>query len=562
MQQIRMTPNSQKIIPFNKGINENLSALELGASELYQCVNYELADGNYAGLRLGDGYEIYDGTALASETPVIKDDDGIVTDSTAREAVAALITAPNTSGAPILAVFEFNDFVWAITSKDTDSDRHYLYRADPTGWTEVSEIDTADHLATGTHTQIYKYYKGRFANYDTNHEVLVFANGLSKPFILKGDGTVVPIDAGGLLPSDALFSGTNVYPTIAVIWNQRLILAYPEGNLFFDQPGGDPTDSSNWDPSVASAGTIYLEDEITNLLIAPSSCIIFCTHLIKALKQSNVDLATGVDFIVDTYSDRSGAIWNTAQRVLGTILFCDDRGISTLETTSAYGDFSANVISKNAQRTYESGRDNIIGAIVNRDRNQYKICSDNGKGIVVTFKADKTVKGMTTFSYPDFPYCGYECKWIGGVDGNVYKLHDGAQSFNLAPIVASFNTSYFTYNTPTNFKTFKRGLLELTADRGTAINFKPIFDYQASTTPKAFEESLDTSDYTVGGIWGPEGDPWGIFYWQGAAESREWIYFPGIGANMSLNFYTSTRYYTPHVFHNIIISYAQRSMDF
>jgi len=560
MQQIRMTPNSQKIIPFNKGINESLSALELGASELYSCVNYELADGNYAGLRLVDGYEIYDGTALASETPVIKGTDGIVTDSSAREAASALITSPNGTN-PILAVFEFNEFVWAITAKSSDLDRHYLYRADPTGWTEVSEIEPAS-LAIGTHTQIYKYYKARFANYDTNHEVMVFANGLSKPFILKGDGSIDIIDADGLLPSDTLFSGTIVYPTIAIVWNQRLILAYPDGNLFFHQPGGDPTDSTKWDPSIASAGTLYFEDEITNLLVAPSSCIVFCTHMIKALKQSNVDLATGVDFIVDTYSDRSGAIWNTAQRVLGTVLFCDDRGISTLETTAAYGDFSANVISKNAQRSYEDGRDNIIGAVINRERNQYKICSNTGKGLIVTFKADKTVKGMTTFSYPDTPYCGYECKWIGGEDGKVYKIHEGAQSFNLQPIVASFNTSYFTYNTPTNFKTFKRGLLELTADRGTAINFVPIFDYQAGTTPKAFSEELDTSLYTVGGIWGPEGDPWGTFYWQGSAESREWIYFTGIGANMSLNFSTSTRYYTPHVFHNIIVTYVQRSMDF
>jgi len=70
MRNISFAAQSQKIIPFNKGVNEEKSALELGASELTDCINYEIADGTYSGLQLTDGYEIYDGTPLASDTEV------------------------------------------------------------------------------------------------------------------------------------------------------------------------------------------------------------------------------------------------------------------------------------------------------------------------------------------------------------------------------------------------------------------------------------------------------------------------------------------------------------
>ena len=56
--------------------------------------------------------------------------------------------------------------------------------------------------------------------------------------------------------------------------------------------------------------------------------------------------------------------------------------------------------------------------------------------------------------------------------------------------------------------------------------------------------------------------PGGTFYWGGAAVDREWIYFPGIAANMSLAFNTKDRFHSQHVFHNIIVSYTQRSEDF
>lgn len=600
--------NSNKVIPFNKGVNEEKSLLEQGASELSQCKNYELTDGIYAGLRVVDGYEPYDGTALPSETAVYKHSStnqmilsgedvscesadilyptwsGAYASCTALEdgyyftapedgdanriAATAAIDPPNATDAPVLAVFEYAGFTWAIKALGTDSNRHYLYRADPTGWTSIQEIDTATHLAVGTSTQQYMYYKGRLAEFNANEECMVFANGLSKPFMLHYSGgttTLTMIDAGGFLPSDTLFSGTNSYPTIPAIWNQRVFLAYPDGNLFFNQPGADPTisapaEDNSWDPLYASAGTIYFEDEITNLLVAPSGMVAFCEHMTKILKLTNVDPATGVDFVADTFSDRSGAIWNTARRVLGTIIFCDDRGVSTLETTAAYGDFSANVISKNIQNTYETNKDNIIGAMVNRERNQYKVAFNDGTGFIVTFKADKSLKGITTFDYPDVPYSFYECTWIGGLDGYVYKLHEGAESFNLAEIESSFRTSYFTYNTPDQFKQFKRMLFELNAERGTTISVRNIYDYGSGYTPSAYQESLDTSNFYNTAVWGDE--TWGYFVWGGTAQDRDFVYSFGIGVNMSIYVYSSSKYFSPHVIHNVMVSYSQRSTNF
>ncbi len=563
---------SNKSIPFNKGINQNQSALELGSSELYNCVNYELADGEYSGLSLINGYERYDGTPLASDTQVTFHSDGtMVLDGdelegggtatedgdTDRLAIKDTIIMPPGTG-PILGIFEYQDKLWAIRNDGTNDVIYWvaLDGTNPTKWGDSDTLNTTV-LPPNNPNNTYQYSVGRIQSTHTNEEVVVLCNGLQEAKILHYDGAtatinIVPQDGASALPDAA-------YPQIPLIWDQRLFLSYEKGNLFFSGPGADIRDNNSWDACTTTAGVKYYEDEITNLIAAPTSLVVFCEHQIHSLKRTNADPSTLLYYIFETHSARSGAIWNTAQRILGTILFCDDRGISTLATTDAYGDFDANTISKNIQATYLANIGSILGATVDREKNQYKVFSTTG-GLIVTFINKERLKGITTYTYDIDTHCIYEGKWIGAEDGFVHKVHKDANSFDCRNIEAQIDTSFFTYNSPSRFKMFKRLLFEMQADQGTELRVKVSFDYQGLHTPTTKTEELATGAFFSGDTWGS--GIWGTFIWGAAIENQGYHYITGIGTNMSISIATIDKYHRQSVFHNVQVSYSQKSYDF
>jgi len=572
---------SSKIIALNRGINESKSDLQLSPSELSYSSNYMLTDGNTSGLTLVDGYEWYDGTTLASGTAVEKHNDGslilqgdaldgggVATEDgdTARKVSRDAIIEPPGEG-PILSLFEYNDKLFAIRQQETTllNRIHWvaLDESEVTGWPNTPIDITGAVGLPDNPTNIYKIHKGRFANYNGNEKVVVLCNGISEAMVLYDDGATVTVDAvsSTYLPS--------TFPYICSIWNQRLLLAYPDGQAYYHQPGSDPTDTANWDPAIASAGVINLEDTISNFLVTPSSFFIFCDNMIKYLHQlDSYDSALDVDFVVKTFSGYSGAIWDTAQRIFGNVLFCDDRGISSLSTTDAYGDFKASIISRAIQSTYEKNKNYIIGAAVNRKYNQYNLYYNIDNKTVahsITFSAEGMednklpIKGATTINYLNEFTTGYESEWFGGADGYVYKAWKGAQSFNCEYIVASFTTSFYSYRSSTSFKAFKRLLFELSADPGTDIHTRCYYDYNVSTTPRGYIESFDSETYALPAPWATE--DWSSFRWGGSNAEREFVYLYGIGTNMAVSVACKDKYHDPNTIHNFTTQYSLRAMD-
>jgi len=551
---------SNKAITFNKGINKELSALELGASELSIADNFELVDGTYSGLKTVDGYERFDGTSLASSTDVSWNvEDNTLDDDADRIAVRdAIIEVPGVG--PVLAVFEYKDKLWAIRQEASTLVNKLYYcdsnGDDSAGWGDSLTIGTAVGTPANK-TGVYKYAIGRMQFTHENNKIVVLCNGTTNAFVLHMDD----LGAATLTEIVSATLPAGYFPIIPEIWDQRLFLSFIEGNLFNSSPGIDLFGAS--DPfntaTYQGAGATYMESEITNLLVMPSALVVFCEDQIKALKVAPIATSSDPGYSIDTYSQRSGALWNTAQRILGMALYCDDRGISTLATAEAYGDFNAATITKKVQSVYLTIKESIIGAHVDREKNQYKVYTPTG-GLIVTFKEKYETKGITTFSILDPIHCGFETSWIGGESGYVYKVWDGATSFDCEPIVTEFQTSYFTYNSPSRFKTFKRLLFEMQADRGSQVWIKVTFDYASSNTPSANEMLIDTSSAIDVSHWGSA--EWGSFTWGSATEFQGYQYIAGIGTNMAIHVRTHHLYYTPTIFHNVQTTYSQRSFDF
>lgn len=531
-------PVRDLIIPFNRGLNQQVSTLELGPSELFSVLNYEMAGGLYSGLRSISGYERYDGTALASETPVIwTDEEETESDDTARLAARDAILEVPGSG-PVLAVFSYNGAEYAIR---WNTDKHKMYEATGAGWSEHTGFSTLN-ISTAS-TERYDVKTGRFSFYPAvvpNEEVLILCNGVSDAVILSidvGANTVAEYIAGGDLP-------TTEFPTISLSHSNKLLLAYPNGHLFVSGVGSP----LYWSAVDDLAFEIFFGDEITNLVSAPNSIFITMENMIKVMTSPD-----GIDVIVNTFSDTSGAIKGTAVNFLGTIFYCSDVGIVTAETTEALGDFKAAVISENIQRTYLQKVDEIVGAVIDKQKDQYIVYYNDQSGIICTYNKERKLKGATLFRYATDISSFYRRDFFGSSNGFVYKIHDLATSFDCEKIVSSTSSSYYSYKAVSNYKRFLKVLFEVTAEKGTELKVRPDYEYNTSSTVKAVIENLVTSVSSNPGIWSL--DNWSTFVWSGAAVSVREVYIRGIGRNMSINVASSNIYKQPHIVHNVVVSY-------
>lgn len=585
-------PPSQKTIIFTGGINESLSNLEMKAGECFDLVNYEEISGEFHGYRSVMGYERIDGTTVniedpnnpgefidvsyPSDVPIVFNDPDDLTDitDTARESRRSAIVTPTlTGGGYLKGSFDFHGEEFVIAYENANGDHLLFRRTDNggTGWEEIVSFPTITE-GSGVDAGInYHIAIGRFELYPLvtdsatpNTDVAILCNGVSPAIIVyqKDDGTfacVSLVESNGPEYEGSDFLPVSDYPLRSVVYNQRLHIAYPYGTLFVSHVG----DPFQFNSAVKSAGVWWLGSDVTDFVVGPSSLAVFMEEGIDIIRPADPDLVTGFDEVKETFSPTSGAKPFSAQRILGRILFCDDRGITSLEATDRYGDFNAVNMSKRIMKTYERYKDIIAGTAVDRDKNQYIVYFTNGQGITLTvepnYRGDFTVRGTTRFNL------GLNINTVWGVrkeserlltsrdDAYLRKQHKDAQSFDGEVISSKFTSAFHSYGSPTNWKTFQRVLFELSATKGQFFSFRPIFNYQRIDTPKA---NIYTTDPTpASGIWG-EGD-WGEFVWGGTgAVNQEYLYMMGIGFNMSLQFSCSSKYHNPHVVHNAIVLYT------
>lgn len=133
-------PTRVKVGIFTGGVKENKPQLELNMGDLLRGMNYQESDGQYNGYRSLSGYEVYDGTALASTVyaPTSIVDGVVVYDPTAREARRASITPVGGSGASgsVRACFQDPAGVLAVRNDSTDTSGK-VWKTTDVGWVEI-----------------------------------------------------------------------------------------------------------------------------------------------------------------------------------------------------------------------------------------------------------------------------------------------------------------------------------------------------------------------------------------------------------------------------------------
>lgn len=481
------------------GINESVSTMELNAGELIRCTNYTEVSGPYGGYISCRGYEVYDGTALASSVDVTETynhETGVLSyDDTAREARRTAITAVPGSGT-VNGVWIYNGVVYAVRNA-ADGLTATLRKATGTGWSASLKSLSPNGFCRWVNARFSKYPA---ATPTTNQLMLFMVDGVSQP--ISYDGTTVRTIDHVNLPSNADFTPAPVYPTFVGEFENRLFLVYRD-QVFFSVVG----DATDFD-SAAGAGQIPLGDEVTNVILAPGNALVFILrNSIKILYT--VDNETpDFSFQMKEFSKTSGGLRDTAARVFGDIFFADDRGPTTLQASQRFGDFSVSALTVKTQRTFLEKKDLVTEAVASRADSQYRIYFSDGTAIYYTLHNGQ-VKGAGYLTWPDAvrivsageDAAGSEVIYFASTatDGFVYKMDSGT-SFNGEPILTALVTSFDEYGNPRAWKHFKALSFQISAENRTVFYIKTQYDYETPLMPKNIYRSIMSAGQ--GATWG------------------------------------------------------------
>jgi len=617
---IRFGSYKTAIVELKKGINENVSSLELEGGELIDCKNYMIAEGGYGGYTSLPGYERFDGLitpsrfesvvltvdncdaailignlitggiSLATATPLEDGEliSGAYVDGDAQVIVECLIaTGSFDTGealswvggtgtlfnatvmeggsvdyhlaldfartqvtevpgeGPILGLHIYEKRAYVFRKK-ISLDEVGMYGEDITGWIEIDT--SADPLVYSISSNRFKFSNYNFyATEGTFNMYWVDSVNQAREYNIATD-TVSTIDNFGMsdIGDDA--------PTDIAAHNFHLFLGYRGGSLQHSQLG----EPFVWD-GVLGASEIGCGNTITNLVPGvQSSLLVYLTEGIRILHGNTID-----DFVLEVFSETSGAFVDTAKRLLGTAFFVDDRGLSTMEAVQDFGDYAANSISQRFKQTLLSTGHRITQCTVSRDLNQYRIFFDDRQGIIVSFEG-REFQGATFMEYPvvvnvagqgeDEEKRDYIIFASGEDSGFVYRMDSGT-SFDGTAITCRLSTAFYHYGSPRNYKAFKRATIEIAGQSGQEFDVKVDFDYNELGAARTIWYSAAVYT-TEGGAVYSEG-LWGIMqYGTGiVATNRVPVYLQGVGTNMSYKIISNETYRPQHVIQNIITDY-------
>lgn len=235
-------------------------------------------------------------------------------------------------------------------------------------------------------------------------------------------------------------------PRHVIEHESHLILAYPSGSILVSVVG-QPENFNG----LEGAAEFGFGDTITDLIPLSGSAVgILCQRSTHALIGNTIE-----NFTTQVISKTSGALEYSAA-VVGQPIFTDFRGVTTIENTSAFGDFIAGRLSQKVTPLIQGRVQDFSGISINlqdlicaipvRNRNQYRLFFNDGYILTMTmfgmadempvFTVQKYDAQKETLTNPNSRYVptailstvlsrGAELIMMGTASGDIYVLNTG-----------------------------------------------------------------------------------------------------------------------------------------
>ena len=379
-----------------------------------------------------------------------------------------------------------------------------------------------------------------------------FAGGISRLYGCDGknkgfefDGTVyVPLRTG--MTTDT--------PTHVVVHKQHLFFAFKQSLQYSSL--GDPY---QWQV-ITGAGEIAMEADITSALVLPGDQT---TGALGVFTRNSTSILYGTDsttFQLSTFNTGTGAITGTAQTMdQGYVL--DDRGVTGINTTLNYGNFSPSALTMMLRPFVQIRRNLATGSCVNREKSQYRVFFSDGSGLYLTILNGKFLGAMPVqFSHPvacivegEKPD-GTETSFFGSTDGYVYRLDVGT-SFDGGVIPANFNLVINPIGSPRILKRYRKASVEMTGESYAEFAFGYDLGYGTQSIDQPDDQTL-TTNLRGGAFW--DGFTWDAFVWDGSGISPSEVEVNGTAENIAVRVTSVSNLFQPFTVNSVTLHYTPR----
>ena len=508
------------------GLDLETPALTVSPGRMLACKNFEVNTlGGYTRI---EGYERFDGQPQPSATD----------DPSDAEVRRSAIQKPPGQG-PVRGVFIFKGEVYCF--RDQPDSSSALFKATATGWAPIST--PARNGGGRVQATTYNFKAG------ATTEVVIGADGENAAFVFDG-ATFTEI----------AIPGESGAPKFCRVMNNYLFLALENGTVYYSAVG-DPT---NFDP-VDNAGAFGSGDYITGLEPAVGGAMaILMKNRIAVLYGNGPDEWSKTD--LRNHDDQVGAVAYSALNY-NQLYYLDDRGITSLQATQAFGNFASATLSTGVNPFLRIRRGQLVDGVVSRRKNQLRWVFSPSTGLTGSEVLTATFSGnqMTGFSRQNYDHQisvvesgelldGEEIIVAGTEDGWVMRLDRGT-SFDGKPIEAYFRLAFAHMGTPQKRKHFLRGLFNIQANGKADLKIKPLFNFN---DPGSAAHLVSSLDIIGGGSNWDEGN-WNEFVWSAQINSEAYADLAGTGRNLAFVIYSNSATIKPFTFYDALVYYTLRN---
>ena len=347
---------------------------------------------------------------------------------------------------------------------------------------------------------------------------------------------------------------TTTFATHIAAKSDHLFLTY-DSSLIFSEIGNP----IGYD-TVLGAGEIAVGDDITGLNNTQGDVLtVFSRNSTRLLSGTSA-----ADFVLSLHSPNTGAREWTIQHVFNT-RFLDDRGLTQLNATLAFGDFKENTFSQFIQPLLKSKLGLELDSVVVREKDQYRIFFSDNTALFCRVDANRDFPQFTRVQYPVLVITantgenssGVEEIMFGSEDGFIYQMDKGT-SFDGAEMDYNLRLPFNTLRSPRRIKRFYNVILEIDAPAGIALSFAPDFTYGSTDKPKGKTQSFDVDS---GGAFWDDGSLWNQFFWGGQLQGEAKGYIKGSGLNISILISGASTYEESHTITGLTLQYTNRGVQ-
>lgn len=308
-------------------------------------------------------------------------------------------------------------------------------------------------------------------------------------------------------------------------------------------------------------GEIAVGDTITNLLLEPGAQ----TTGTMAVFTRNATLmlygTSGSTWNLVPFNDGTGAISSTAQNMSETYTL-DDRGISSIKTSLAYGNFEQSALTPNIRPFIDARRNNTLSSTLCRNKSQYRLFFGDGSGLFMTIVNGSLIGSAPTF-FPDQMNCAWNGKLADGDEaiycgsksnGYVFQLEKGT-SLDGQSIGAFISTNWNPTKSPRMLKRYRHASIEMQGTGYAALNFGYSLGYGTTDIDQPATMAL-SSQFQAFPRW--DTFTWDQFTWDGKSVFPSDVDLTGTAENIQLTISSGTNYIPAFTLNSVILHYTPR----